>query len=94
MAMPRTRFNALVSSVIDGDTFRTRGPHEDIRLARVYAPELGAPGGENAKRILSNKILNRVVTIDPVGTSYQRTVAEVWVDGENVNDFMRRQGYK
>ena len=62
MAIPRTRFRALVSSIIDGDTFRTRNPNEDIRLARVYSPELGAPGGEAARRILSNEILSRLVT--------------------------------
>ena len=88
----RTRFRASVTSVIDGDTFDT--PSERIRLARVYAPPVGTPAGQTAKRILSRKILNRTVTIDPVAMSYGRIVAEVWLDGENVNDYMRRLGYR
>lgn len=93
MVTPKTRFKARASSVIDGDTFWTESPSVKVRLARVNAPEMGSPGGDRARQTLSAKILGQIVDIDPVGTSFDRIVAEVWLNGENVNDYMRRQGY-
>ena len=77
----------------DGDTFSTV---RDIwvRLARVNAPDEGEPGYYTAKKLLSDLILNRIVVYKQVGTSYRRIVAEVWQDGNNINDIMIQAGYK
>ena len=90
--MQRTRIAAFCNYVRDGDTFRTLDGAW-IRLANVCAPEAGTYGWFTAKRLLESLILNRWIAYDKVGTSYGRTVAEVWVDGVNVNSYMRRQGY-
>ena len=46
--MPKAR----VTKVIDGDTFKI--PRKVIRLANVYAPEMGTKGGSQAKADLKN----------------------------------------
>ena len=79
--------------VADGDTFSTeKGVW--IRLARVQAPEEGEVGYYTAKKLLSDLILNKLIVYEQVGTSYHRIVAEVWHDGENINDIMIGAGYK
>lgn len=88
--MPRVR--ATCEHVLDGDTFRTAG-QKWIRLANVCAPEEGEAGYTTAKRILQRLILHKTIAYEQVGSSYSRIVAEVWVDGLNVNAFMRQQGY-
>lgn len=68
-----------VQEIIDGDTFRVSRRVEDsqyIRIAGLNAPEKGQIGYNAAKRILG-KMKGEVVTIKPVGKSYDRTVAEV-----------------
>ena len=90
--MQRTKIAAFCNYVRDGDTFRTLDGVW-IRLANVCAPEMGTYGWSAAKRLLESLILNKWIAYDKVGTSYGRTVAEVWVDGVNVNSYMRRQGY-
>ena len=68
-----------VQEIIDGDTFRVRNRVEGsqyIRIAGLNAPEKGQRGYNAAKRRL-DKMKGKVVTIKPVGKSYDRTVAEV-----------------
>ena len=48
--MPKAR----VMKIIDGDTFKI--PRKVIRLANVYAPEMGTKGGSQAKADLKNLI--------------------------------------
>lgn len=86
------RISARCQYVKDGDTFQTaRGRW--IRLAYVYAPEKGERGYLIAKRILESLILGKAITYKPVGTSYGRIVAEVWVGRTYVNGYMIAQGY-
>lgn len=88
------RFNTICAYVEDGDTFLTT-TRKWIRLARYYAPEQGEPGYNEAKRLLSSLILNnKGIVFEPVSTSYDRIVAEVWQAGKNVNDIMINFGYK
>jgi len=79
-------YKAEVKDVIDGDTFWTS---KKIRLARVYAPELNAINGTKAKRKLEELVLHKEVTYEQVGSSYDRLVAEVWHNRQNINDAMR-----
>jgi endonuclease YncB( thermonuclease family) len=74
------KIKAKVVEVIDGDTFRIsnrKGRSSYIRVANIDAPEKGQFGYSQAKRSLSQKILNRTMTIKPVGKSYGRTVAKI-----------------
>ena len=87
------KYVAVCVRVIDGDTFVT-DTNVTVRLARVETPKSGTPTGDKAKIQLSDMILGKPVTYESVATdSYGRTVAEVWVDGNNINDYMRSLDY-
>ncbi len=87
------RTNAVCELVQDGDTFRTN-TQAWIRLARVNAPELGTPAGTGAKLVLSSLISDKTISYESLATdAFGRVVAEVWVSGTNVNDYMRAHGY-
>jgi len=83
--MPKAR----VTKIIDGDTFKI--PRKVIRLANVYAPELGNRGGSQAKADLKDMINNKTISYTPVGKSYNRVVAQVKVAGKSVNQAMRNK---
>ncbi|MCI0723818.1 MAG: thermonuclease family protein [Acidobacteria bacterium] len=79
---------AQVREVIDGDTFRTA---KIIRLANVDAPELSQPGGQAAKKKLESLIGGKEVVYDEKAhDNYGRIVAQVSVDGLDVNAAMNR----
>ena len=86
------KYHAKCIEVHDGDTCNTRSGRY-IRLAGVNCPELGTYGGQKAKTILARLIKGKTITYEPVGRSYHRIVANVWVYGRNVNNYMRRLGY-
>lgn len=69
-----------VKRVLDGDTFQTcrkiRGSNY-VRIAGKNAPEKYQFGGRQATQILRRQIQGRVVTLQPVGRSYNRVVARV-----------------
>lgn len=81
--------------VVDGDTLHLESLGLKVRLARIDAPETGEPGGAEATRSLYRRLyradtLN--VRIVEEG-KYGRAVAELEADGENVSDWMLREGY-
>jgi endonuclease YncB( thermonuclease family) len=87
------RCNAICDFVKDGYTFRTNG-RVWIRLARVHTPKLETTEGQKAKMILVSLILKKPIAYEQVAVdTYGRTLAEVWVNLANVNDYMRAQGY-
>lgn len=76
----------VVDTVIDGDTF-TLETGETIRLANVNAPEKGTPNAAKAREELNNLIGGKTITYEVKARDvYGRLVAEVWIDGHNVND--------
>ena len=87
------RVTATCEYVQDGDTFRTKGQNW-IRLARYDAPEEGKPDYAKAKQLLSSLILNKGIVYEQVSTSYNRIVAEVWLEGKSINDIMLQSGYE
>ena len=87
------RYTATCEYVQDGDTFRTAGQNW-IRLARYDAPEEGKPDYAKAKQLLSSLILNKEIVYEQVSTSYNRIVAEVWLEGKSINDIMLQSGYE
>lgn len=82
-----------VSRVIDGDTLVTSN-NEYVRLAGVNAPELNQLGGRVARTILENQVIHRILAAQQVAIdAYGRFVCHLWLDGQSVNERMRRLGY-
>lgn len=79
--------------VHDGDTFYV-GP-ETIRLRSIDTPELGAPRAAAATHRLTALLHAGPVTIVPRAEDvYGRTVADVYVGGQNVADVLRQEGFQ
>ena len=69
-----------VKKVIGGDTIKTRTKISGtnfVRIANIDAPELHQFGGYAARDKLKRQIQGKVVTLQPVGRSYNRVVAKV-----------------
>lgn len=72
-----------VKRVIDGDTFQTYrkvNGSNYIRLAGINAPEKYQFGGSQSTANLKRQIQGKTVTLQPVGRSYSRVVANVRVN--------------
>ncbi len=92
------KFSATVVGVGDGDTitvrFNDKTRQKKIRLATIDAPEFNQPFGKKSKQSLSDLVYNKQITINSAGgDKYGRIVAEVFVDGKNVNVEQIRRGY-
>lgn len=97
-----------VIKVYDGDTITVaaylKGDSQcykfKVRLNGIDSPELRG-SNENEKKhavisrdVLSDKILNNIVTLDIKGTEkYGRLLADVIYDGTNMNEWMINNGY-
>ena len=78
--------------VVDGDTFRYGA--ERVRLRGIDTPELNEPGGQAARLRLEELLRSGPVRMVPHGRDvYDRLVADVFVDGQNVAEMLRREGY-
>ncbi|MEO5954860.1 MAG: thermonuclease family protein [Nitrospiraceae bacterium] len=78
--------------VVDGDTFRYGT--ERVRLRGIDTPELNEPGGQAARLRLEELLRSGPVHIVPHGRDvYDRTVADVSVDGHNIADILRQEGF-
>ncbi len=84
--------STLQISAVDGDTIRA-GP-DRIRLRGIDTPELSEPEGEAAKQRLAELLRNGIVRIVPRGRDvYDRLIADVFVNGQNVADILRSEGF-
>ena len=92
--------SARIAHVIDGDTFRLQGG-ERIRIAGIDAPETQTgqakcraeiARGQAATRDARALLEGRTVTIARVGRSYNRTVANVRLDGRDVATLLVERG--
>ena len=82
--------------VVDGDTLDvtldlgfSTFRKEKVRLARINAPEMKTPEGPVSKGHLSELLADKVLTVQTKRDEkdrYGRYIAEVWVEGVNVND--------
>lgn len=85
-----------VTRVLDGDTIEvalSSGPIH-VRFGSVDAPEKNQPWGREARDALARKLGEREVELDVVSQDrYERLVAVVGLDGENVNAWLVQQGY-
>lgn len=96
-------YNAVITKIVDGDTVYASvdlGFNIKIiqcfRLSRVNAPELNTMEGKQAKIYLETNILNKEVVIKTIKDrkdKYGRFLAEIFLKGLCVNDFIVCQGF-
>ena len=95
------QITGLVSRVIDGDTFVVNG--KKIRLCGINAPKNNQIEGQKSTQYLEQLIGSKFVSCKIVGsgtpcdgrsnaTSYDRTVAQCFIGGEDVGCLMVRSG--
>jgi len=86
----------VVVDVVDGDTiwFLSDGKREKLRLSQIDAPERDQPLGLEATNFLRQLILNQEITItlQKKKDRYGRYLGEVFLDGENINKLLVRNG--
>jgi micrococcal nuclease len=95
------KFEASVTRVVDGDTVKT-DDGRTIRLIGIDAPETNHPDqpvqryGEEAKKYLKGRIEGKkcVFEYDTAEETdvYKRTLAMIYLDGENINAEMIKEG--
>ena len=79
-----------VIRVIDGDTFQTEQRMKSVRLERVDTPEKGKKGWAEAKKALTDLILNKkVIVFIKARDVYSRYIAQVKVGNISVNSHMK-----
>jgi micrococcal nuclease len=84
--------STLQMSAIDGDTIRVG--QERIRLRGIDTPELSEPDGLAAKERLETLLRSGTVSIVPRGRDvYDRLIADVFVNGQNVAEILRSEGF-
>lgn len=80
------------ASAIDGDTIRVGG--ERIRLRGIDTPELDEPEGLVAKQRLEDLLRSGPMEIIPHGRDvYDRIIADVFVNGQNVAEILKSEGF-
>lgn len=92
--MIRTFEHAIVTNVVDGDTVDvvidagfSVSVKQRLRLARIDTPEKGQPGWQAATDYLKNVAgLRSATVITSKSDKYGRYVAELIIDGRNIND--------
>ena len=86
----------LVVKIADGDTLTLlTGSNEKIkvRLAGIDTPERKQPFGSEAKQALSKLVFQKKALIEvETKDRYGRTVGIVFVDGQNINYELVKQG--
>ena len=77
---------------IDGDTVRIG--QDRIRLRGIDTPELSEPGGQAARQRLEQLLQEGPIKIVPHGQDvYGRTIADVFVNGKNVAEVLKNEGF-
>ncbi|ETD68172.1 hypothetical protein V757_10460 [Pelistega indica] len=85
-----------VVNVADGDTItclENRTTYK-IRLNEIDAPEKGQAFGQKSRQTLRDKIIQQTVNIEIIGKDrYHRYIGNIYLNNENINLFMVREGY-
>ncbi|MDH5740132.1 MAG: thermonuclease family protein [Nitrospira sp.] len=77
---------------VDGDTIRVGG--ERIRLRGIDTPEMSEFEGQTAKQRLEELLRTGPIRIVPHARDvYDRLVADVFVNGQNVAEILRNEGF-
>ena len=84
--------DSLQVHVVNGDTFGYGA--ERLRLRGIDTPELNEPGGQAARQRLEEWLRSGPIRIVSRGRDvYDRLVADVFVDGQNVAEMLTQEGY-
>ena len=87
-----------IKNCYDGDTCTTESG-EKIRLACIDAPEIRGKNADPLKakasrKFINNLLSNKKVTIKRIDTDrYGRTVAEIFIEGTNIQKLMVKNGF-
>lgn len=96
-AAPPRSVQGLVTQVSDGDSLWLTPPGKpaiEVRLRDIDAPESCQAWGEEARKVLSDLVLNKVATLQISGRdSYGRTVGALMVDDLNVGRYLVENGH-
>lgn len=88
----KNREQMRVTSVYDGDTFWLKSG-DRVRLLGINAPDLGKCKSEEAQKVLSKLVLNKIIDIkEEKRDTYGRRMGLVYVDGKLINEEIARQG--
>lgn len=107
MQEPSYTYRARVMEVYDADTitvnidlgFHSGLSYEKVRLFGINAPEVRGeerPEGLDSRDYLRSLILNKDVIMETFKDSkgkYGRWLANIWLDGMNVNEHLVETGY-
>lgn len=92
----RAELQGPVVRVMDGDTIEIlQDTHERtrIRLAGIDAPEKNQPFGQRSRQFLTRLVAQRHVRVSgDEHDRYGRVLGTVWLDGEDINAVMVRNG--
>lgn len=83
------QYEAQVIKISDGDTIHVRDPNGrkiKLRLAFIDAPEVEQAGGQDSRRQLTRLLMGQTVKVQVTDVDrYQRQVALVWQNGQDIN---------
>ena len=89
------RESVFVSRIIDGDTIELEDK-SDVRLLGINSPEKGEQYYDEAKNFLKEKAENKTVFLEygkDKTDLYNRTLAYIFINGENINLDLVKNGY-
>ena len=104
---PAYLYEANVTAVYDGDTITVDIDlglgiwvhSEKLRLHRINAPEVrgeSRPQGIESRDWLREQVLGKEVIVQTIKDKkgkYGRYLAEVWLEGQNINDSLVENGF-
>lgn len=95
LAADAPRLAGSVVGVSDGDTVdvRLQSGMIRVRLHGIDAPERDQPYGRTSRRELSQLVYRKEVELEPIEQDrYERLVARIWLDGQDVNAELVKRG--
>lgn len=95
-AAPASALTGVVTHVTDGDTVWVRTEHArlKVRLQGIDAPERCQAWGPQSRDALARRVLNRQVELQTrARDGYQRTIAQLTLEGEDLGAWMVGQGH-
>ncbi len=88
--------SAIVTSIVDGDTVYV-DYKEKVRFVGVNTPEIGTAGAQEAKDYITDRIKDKQIYLDvddkKQKDKYGRTLAVIYINGENLNKELLCKGY-
>jgi endonuclease YncB( thermonuclease family) len=96
ISLTSSAFEAIVTAVTDGDTVKIEYQNKTIkvRLAGIDTPELKQEFGQESKKALEEKVLNKwVFIIGEEKDRYGRLIADLKIESRWINKELVEEGY-